>query len=63
MKEVSSGKIIAINYKLEFVHSLDAINGNSGSPICLKNDIMIVGIQKQGDLFKSIKWNFFRIYN
>ena len=46
----------------EFEHSLDAIGGNSGSPICLANNLFVVGIHKQGDGKRPINYGTFLGY-
>ena len=48
-RTVSSGQITEILEKPEFKHSLDDTGYNSGAPICLANNLFVVGIHKQGD--------------
>ena len=38
----------------EFEFSLDTDNGNSGSPICLEDNLSVVGIYKRGNTDKKI---------
>ena len=41
---ISSGEIKAINIqKYKFLHSLDTESGSSGSPICLKDGLFVIG--------------------
>ena len=62
-RSISSGKIIKIlEESEEFEHSLDAIGGNSGSPICLANNLFVVGIHKQGDGKRPINYGTFLGY-
>ena len=49
-RSVSSGQITNILAEPEFEHSLDTLVGNSGSPICFTNNLLVVGIHKQGSL-------------
>ena len=59
-RSVSSGKITKIlKEKVEFEHSLDAKGGNSGSPICLSNNLLVVGIHKEGDETEPINYGTF----
>ena len=51
----SSGKIISVN-GFEFEHKLDTRRGASGSPICLINNLNVVGIHKSG--IKKDKTNY-----
>ena len=46
----------------EFEHSLDVVGGNSGSPICLANNLFVVGIHKQGDGIRPINYGTFLGY-
>ena len=56
-RSVSSGNITKIlKEKVEFEHSLDAKHGNSGSPICLSNNLLVVGIHKEGDKNEPINY-------
>ena len=59
-RSVSSGKIAKISKeKVEFEHTLDAKGGNSGSPICLSNNLLVVGIHKAGDETEPINYGTF----
>jgi len=56
----SSGKITEIlEQKEEFKHTLDTKGGNSGSPMCLANNLLIIGIHKQGDEKEPINYGTF----
>ena len=44
----SSGKITKVE-NFEFQHDLDTRRGSSGSPICLYNNLNVIGIHKSGD--------------
>ena len=61
-RSISSGKIINILDNSEFEHSLDTGPGNSGSPICLANNLFVVGIHKEGNRFKPINYGTFLGY-
>ena len=62
-RTVSSGKITEIlEQKEEFKHTLDAEGGNSGSPICLANNLLAIGIHKQGDRNNPINYGTFLGY-
>jgi len=55
---ISSGKIIEIeNY--EFKHSLDARIGSSGSPICTRDGLNVIGIHSKGDKNEPINYGIF----
>ena len=54
-RHVSSGEINKIN-DFEFEHNSDSNLGSSGSPICLIENQLVIGIHKQGD--KKNKANF-----
>ena len=58
-RSISSGKLTKILDEPEFEHSLDTENGNSGSPICLANKLLVVGIHKEGNKNKSINYGTF----
>ena len=59
-RSISSGKIKAININnIEFIHSLDARSGSSGSPICLIDNKCVVGMHKAGDEIKPINYGTF----
>ena len=55
---ISSGKIIGIG-KYEFKHTLDTRSGSSGSPICTRDTINVIGIHKKGDEYKNINFGIF----
>jgi len=57
-RHISSGEIKEID-GFEFEHSLDTRYGSSGAPICLFDNIKVIGIHKQGDKFKSINYGTF----
>ena len=57
-RSISSGKITDIN-NCEFEHSLDTSKGSSGSPICSKDGLNVIGIHKQGDKYKPINYGTF----
>jgi len=61
-RSISSGKIINILDNLEFEHSLDTGHGNSGSPICLRSNLLVVGIHKQGHTTRPINYGTFLGY-
>ena len=61
-RSVSSGKIINILDNSEFEHSLDTGPGNSGSPICLASNLLVVGIHKQGHKTEPINYGTFLGY-
>ena len=57
-RHVSGGKIIKIkNYK--FNHILDTEKGSSGSPICLIENRLVIGIHKGGNKENSINMGIF----
>ena len=60
MKErhITSGQIKEID-GFEFEHSLDTARGSSGSPICLINNIQVIGIHKHGDKNDPINYGTF----
>ena len=58
-RTVSSGQITEILEKPEFKHFLDDAGYNSGAPICLANNLFVIGIHKQGDNFKKINKGIF----
>ena len=53
-RTVSYGKITRILNDPEFEHSFNTDDRDSGSPICSKKNLLVVGIHKQGDK-KEIK--------
>lgn len=61
-RSTSSGQITEILEKPEFQHSLDTGPGNSGSPICLFNNLFVVGIHKAGIENKPINYGTFLGY-
>ena len=61
-RSISSGKITKILEKPEFEHSLDTGPGSSGSPICLRDNLFVVGIHKQGNKDKPINYGTFLGY-
>ena len=61
-RSVSYGKITKILDKPEFEHSLDTDDGNSGSPICSKKNLRVVGIHKQGNKKESKNYATFLGY-
>ena len=58
-RNISSGQIINILNKSEFEHSIHGEYGNSGSPICLVNNLLIVGINKEDNKSKQINYGTF----
>ena len=55
---ISSGRIIEIeNY--EFKHSLDTGIGSSGSPICTRDSLAVIGMHMKGDKNKQINYGIF----
>ena len=61
-RSISSGKIIKILDNSEFEHTLDTDHGNSGSPICLGSNLLVVGIHKQGHTTRPINYGTFLGY-
>ena len=61
-RSISSGKIINIFDNSEFEHTLDTGQGNSGSPICLRSNLFVVGIHKQGHITRPINYGTFLGY-
>ncbi len=61
-RSVSSGRIKEIFDKQEFEHSLETVEGNSGSLICLDSNLFVVGIHKQGHNTQPINYGTFRIF-
>ncbi len=57
-RHISSGEIKEIN-DFEFNHTLDTRSGSSGAPICLLNNIQVIGIHKQGHKYKPINYGTF----
>ena len=58
-RHVSSGEIKEINNDFEFKHSSDTNFGSSGSPICLIENQLVIGIHKQGDKNKNLNYGTF----
>ena len=57
---VSVGKIIQIQNKYTFAHTLNTKSGSSGSPICLiDNNLSLIGIHKGGHKEKPINYGTF----
>ena len=44
---ISTGKIIKYNDNYDFYHDIATVNCSSGSPICLKDNLLLVGIHKE----------------
>ena len=57
-RHISSGEIKNIN-GFEFEHSLHTGHGSSGSPICLFNNIQVIGIHKAGHKKDPINYGTF----
>ena len=57
-RHISSGLIKEID-GYEFEHSLDTRRGSSGSPICLIDNIQVIGIHKQGKKNDSTNYGTF----
>jgi GTP-binding protein EngB required for normal cell division len=57
-RHISSGKIMSIN-GYEFEHTLDTRQGSSGAPICLFENVQVIGIHKGGDKIKPINYATF----
>lgn len=57
-RHISSGEIKEID-GFEFEHSLDTRHGSSGAPICLFDNIKVIGIHKQGDRYEPINYGTF----
>ena len=55
-RKVASGQIKELLEKPEFEHTLDTINGFSGSPICDINNLFVVGIHKSGCKLKEVNF-------
>ena len=55
---ICSGQIKEID-EFDFEHTLDSRGSSSGSPICLIDNKCVVGIHKQGDLYKPINYGTF----
>jgi hypothetical protein len=59
-RSISSGEIKIINNKdSEFEHTLDTGYGSSGSPICLSDNLCVIGIHKEGDKFRPVNYGTF----
>ena len=56
---ISYGKITKILEKPEFELTFNKGQGNTGSPICLANNISVVGIYKKGNKNQSINYGTF----
>ena len=52
-RHISSGEIKSIK-GFEFEHSIDTRPGSSGAPICLIENLRLIGIHKRGDKIKAI---------
>lgn len=62
-RSISSGKIAIINNPdSEFEHSLDTGPGSSGSPICLSDNLCVIGIHKEGNRFRPVNYGTFLGY-
>ena len=61
-RKVASGQIKELLEKPEFEHTLDTINGFSGSPICDINNLFVVGIHKSGCKLKEVNFGTFLGY-
>ena len=57
-RHLASGEIKDIK-DFEFSHTLQTSHGSSGSPICLFNNIQVIGIHKQGHRNKPINYGTF----
>ena len=57
--KIYSGKITKILKKPEFEYTLETAHRNSGSPICLANNLIVVGINNKGNINKSINYGTF----
>ena len=57
-RHISSGKIMSIN-RYEFRHTLDTRQGSSGAPICLFENVQVIGMHKSGDRIKPINYGTF----
>jgi len=53
-KKIKTGKIINILNNSEFEFPFDNDDGNSGSPICLEDNLSVVGIYKRGNTDKKM---------
>ena len=58
-RAICSGKITKIKKNNEFIHSMDSRAFSSGSPICLIDNKLVVGIHKQGDKILPINYGTF----
>ena len=57
---ISSGEIKAIDIqKYKFLHSLDTESGSSGSPICLKDGLFVIGIHNARNEDNNLKLGTF----
>lgn len=54
VRAISTGEIKKINKDYDFEHTLDTLNCSSGSPICLKSNLRLIGIHTG---FSKIKKN------
>ena len=57
-RHIASGEIKDI-IGFEFKHTLDTRSGSSGSPICLVNNIQVIGIHKAGEKRKPFNYGTF----
>ena len=61
-RHIFQGKITEILEKPEFKHSLEDTGNNSGAPICLEDNLLVVGIHKKTDNSKKINYGIFLGY-
>ena len=45
-ESISIGKIINYGKEFDFEHGIDTVDCSSGSPICLKDNLRVIGIHK-----------------
>ena len=57
-RHISSGKITSMN-EYEFRHTLDTRQGSSGAPICLFENVQVIGMHKGGDRVMPINYGTF----
>ena len=58
-RHICSGKIKSINNNYEFMHTLDTSSGSSGAPLCLMDDLTVIGIHKKGNKLTGYNYGTF----
>ena len=58
-ESISVGKIINYGKEFDFEHDIDTVNCSSGSPICLKDNLLLIGIHKGTNCKKKKNYGIF----